>query len=73
MKVITIRDGVGTLVAFGPDNGMYEPVVPVGCVKAVERDYEPVKAEWLAKVILEPKPKTIEERVSALERAPGRP
>jgi len=48
MNAITVRDAAGKLICFGPDNGMYDPGVPVGCVKAIEPDYEAGMAEWQA-------------------------
>lgn len=50
MQVITVRKlSDKSLVAFGPDNGMYDPGYnPAVSVKALEPDYETVFAEWTA-------------------------
>lgn len=46
-NVVTVRNAGGVLQCFGPDNGMYEPVVHPGWVKAIEPDYASVLNEWL--------------------------
>ena len=48
MSAIVIRDGAGVLLAFGPNNGMYDPGIPAGATKSMEPDYEVVLAEWQA-------------------------
>ena len=49
MKAIVVRKlGTNEILAFGPDNGMYDPGVPPGAVKAVEPDYDVVQAEYTA-------------------------
>lgn len=49
MRAITIRrTSDGKLLAFGPENGMYDPIIPVGSTRAVEPDYESVLAEHLS-------------------------
>lgn len=51
MRAITIRKvSDNSLVAFGPENGMYDPsYTPGSAVRAVEPDYNAVLAEWTAK------------------------
>jgi len=36
MKYIVVRDASGKLMASGEDNGMFEPIVPAGCVRTIE-------------------------------------
>lgn len=49
MNTVTVRRvNDGTLVAFGPNNGMYDPGVADGQVKALEDDYDVILAEWNA-------------------------
>lgn len=64
MNAITVRDSKGVLVAMGPDNGMYDPGVPAGCVRTIEGDYEAVVAEWIAK-----HPAAADKRIALLGNA----
>lgn len=50
MRAITIRTQRDSkLIAFGPENGMYDPgPVKTGQVRVIEADYEAVLAEWQA-------------------------
>jgi len=61
MTVITIRRS-GVLVAFGPQDGAYDPIAPLNCTKQVEPDYNAVLAEWLGRP-----PKTDAEKDSELQ------
>ena len=49
MKAITVRKlGTNELLAFGQDDGMYDPGVPPGAIKTIEPDYTTVQAEYAA-------------------------
>ena len=71
MRAITVRNGLGQLICFGPADGMYKPGIPLGCTQQVEPDYDVVCQEWITRMALIPQPKTIEERLSALEARNG--
>ena len=69
MNAITVRDKItGKMVACGPDNGMYNPGFDAALhTKQVEPNYEALIVEHCADLAAQPKPKTLEERVAALE------
>ena len=76
MKAITVREPQGKLIAFGPDNGMYDPGVPVGSTKAIEDDYDKVLAEYQASLPPLPTPDEIEQEhikkvLSRIEKDPA--
>ena len=52
MRVVTIRDAIGTLICFGPTGGMYEPTFNAALHhRTVEPEYESVRAEWKASTL----------------------
>ncbi len=68
MNAIVIRDGSGALVAFGPDNGMYQPVTPAGCTLTNEKSYDAVKVEATGLFVQPVDPfQDLKERVAGLE------
>ena len=54
MKAVTVRKMAdGSLVCFGPDNGMYDPGFDAATMtKQVEADYQAVMAEWHSKPVV---------------------
>lgn len=71
MRAVVVRDGNRKIVCMGPDNGMYAPLVPDGCTKAVEEDYETLIQQHMADLAAQPKAPTIEDRIRALEQKVG--
>lgn len=68
MQAVTIRKQTdNSLVAFGPDNGMYDPGTPVGCVRAIEANYDTVFAEW--KVFLAAQPPVVDPVQTKIDAA----
>ena len=69
MNAITVRDKTtGKIVCMGPANGMYDPGYnPATQTKQEEPGYETLIAQHLVEFEALPKPKTLEERVAALE------
>lgn len=66
MRVVTIRKTTdASLVAFGPEDGMYDPGYdPLTTRKALELDYTQVLAEWTALQAVTPAP--VNKRAAAL-------
>ena len=73
MNAITVRDkATGKMVACGPANGMYDPHYNRATqTKQEEPDYDSLIAQHLAELAALPKPRTLEERVAALESKTG--
>ncbi|MFN3078147.1 MAG: hypothetical protein ABT940_15015, partial [Alphaproteobacteria bacterium] len=46
--LVVRRTSDGGLVCFGPENGMYAPVVDPATMTMTSESYETVKAEWKA-------------------------
>jgi len=61
MTALTIRRS-GVLVAFGPNDGTYDPVASAGCTKQIEADYQAVQTEWFGRP-----PKTDAEKDTDLQ------
>lgn len=54
MKAVTVRQLDGTLLCFGPDNGMYNPGYdPATSTKQVETDYDAIVTEWTQRPVVE--------------------
>ena len=58
MKAITIRKN-NVLISYGPNDGNYDPVVPIGAIRAIEDDYITVQMEFIAS---QPPVKTSDEQ-----------
>ncbi len=55
MKATTVRRLDGTILCFGPDDGMYQPNYdPATCTRQVEPKYDVVLAEWQQRPVAEP-------------------
>ncbi|MFN3075956.1 MAG: hypothetical protein ABT940_03560 [Alphaproteobacteria bacterium] len=46
--VVVRRKSDGGLICFGPENGMYEPVVDPATMTVASEPYDTVKSEWKA-------------------------
>ena len=66
MNAIVVRNPDGSIRHMGPENGMYDPGVPVGCTKAVEADYDALITTHLAELRASRGP-TWQERVDAAQ------
>jgi hypothetical protein len=67
MQAITVRDGNGMLLCWGPLNRSYDPGVPEGAVKAVEDSYDAVVAEYAVLQANTPVVLSLEAKVATLE------
>lgn len=66
MKALTVRLLDGTLICFGPDDGMYRPNYdPATCTRQVEPGYDAVLEEWQQRPVIEPATVSAKRRIKS--------